>query len=144
MNELARDIVKAKVMVIKKYANGDNFKEMNESIPPSLKMIESDLKAASKSLVLAGTADQLRVEKLAAIGIRPTSAEDCPGSTDREDLRWVQRSLNKIMETALEADGSYGSNTRTAVRAFQERYGLDVDGKAGSQTKAKIRQLLCE
>lgn len=35
-------------------------------------------------------------------------------------------------------DGVFGSSTSDAVRAFQERNGLSVDGKAGSKTLAKM------
>lgn len=42
------------------------------------------------------------------------------------------------------ADGSYGPGTRDTVRAFQSKYGLQVDGIAGPKTMAKIAQLLKE
>ena len=35
-------------------------------------------------------------------------------------------------------DGSYGSGTERAVRAFQQKNGLTVDGKAGDQTLAAM------
>ena len=35
-------------------------------------------------------------------------------------------------------DGIYGSGTERAVRAFQQKYGLTVDGKAGDQTLAAM------
>ena len=35
-------------------------------------------------------------------------------------------------------DGVYGSGTERAVRAFQQKNGLTVDGKAGDQTLAAI------
>ena len=121
----------------------EDFTKTDASLSSSLQIIEPDLNTASKSLVLAGTADQLRVEKLASMGIKTTLASDCPPNIAREDLRWVQRSLNKIMHTDLTVDGQYGSGTRKVVRDFQSEFGLPVDGEAGSQTKAKIRELLC-
>jgi len=39
-------------------------------------------------------------------------------------------------------DGVFGSNTEMAVRAFQERNGLDVDGIVGPKTRAKLEELL--
>lgn len=39
-------------------------------------------------------------------------------------------------------DGIFGSNTETAVRAFQEQNGLDVDGIVGPKTRAKLEELL--
>jgi tetratricopeptide (TPR) repeat protein len=122
----------------------EDFAKDDASLSSSLRIIAPDLNTASKNLVLAGTADQLRVEKLASIGIRTTLAEDCPQNTEREDVRWVQRSLNKIMQTDLIVDGQYDNRTRKVVRDFQREFGLQVDGEAGSQTKGKIRELLCQ
>ena len=52
------------------------------------------------------------------------------------------------MQTALiqlgyqiEADGSFGRNTRAAVTAFQKDYGLKVDGLAGNQTLTMLYSL---
>lgn len=41
----------------------------------------------------------------------------------------------------MAVDGSYGSQTTTAVRNFQSAYGLTVDGVAGPQTYSKIYEL---
>lgn len=43
--------------------------------------------------------------------------------------------------TVMSVDGSYGSQTTTAVRNFQAAYGLPADGVAGPQTFAKIYEL---
>jgi len=40
------------------------------------------------------------------------------------------------------ADGSFGPGTEAAVKSFQEQYNLTVDGIAGPQTLAKIKQLV--
>jgi peptidoglycan hydrolase-like protein with peptidoglycan-binding domain len=45
----------------------------------------------------------------------------------------VQRKLG------VGADGIYGAHTAHAVRAFQKRHGLDVDGKIGPATLSKLR-----
>ena len=48
---------------------------------------------------------------------------------------WVQQALNDVgWHPPLDVDGSYGNNTKTAVAAFQESYGLTVDGLAGPLT----------
>lgn len=39
------------------------------------------------------------------------------------------------------ADGDFGSDTDKAVRAFQDDYGLVVDGKYGVKSKAKLEQI---
>ena len=68
-------------------------------------------------------------------GLRQAEAE-------KDGVRWLQESLNKILRTRLKADGITGEKTRKAVKAFQRKYGLQVDGVAGSITKAKIREVL--
>lgn len=39
------------------------------------------------------------------------------------------------------ADGSFGSRTETVVMAFQKDHGLQVDGRVGPATKAKLKEL---
>ncbi|MGM9527144.1 MAG: spore cortex-lytic enzyme [Oscillospiraceae bacterium] len=53
--------------------------------------------------------------------------------------------VSKIQETLKNqgfysgaVDGVYGSGTEQAVKAFQQAYGLSVDGKAGTQTLAAM------
>ncbi|MDC7785841.1 peptidoglycan-binding protein [Rhodoplanes sp. TEM] len=48
-----------------------------------------------------------------------------------ETVRRLQQALG------VAADGAFGAGTEKAVRAFQERNGLDVDGMAGPATLAK-------
>jgi len=55
--------------------------------------------------------------------------------------RWIQSMLNILMpdsEDLLRVDGDYGRNTAAAVRNFQAREGLEVDGDAGDITTARI------
>ena len=46
-------------------------------------------------------------------------------------VRWVQLNLNKH-GYKLDIDRSYGKKTRNAVKDFQEKYGLKVDGIVGN------------
>lgn len=62
-----------------------------------------------------------------------------------EDTAWLQRSLNVLgyATPPLDADGNYGSLTRTAVRKFQIGHGLTIDGIAGpDETIPAIRAAL--
>lgn len=57
----------------------------------------------------------------------------------RTYIKWVQRSLNKIMGTGLKVDGIAGRLTRRAVRNFQRSYGgLAVDGIVGPKTEKAL------
>ncbi len=50
----------------------------------------------------------------------------------------IQNKLKSWGYYTGEADGVYGSKTETAIRRFQEKNGLTVDGKAGPQTLAAL------
>ncbi len=58
------------------------------------------------------------------------------GATGPEVVR-LQQALTDA-GFAVSPDGQFGSNTETAVRAFQEARGLKVDGKAGADTWAAL------
>jgi len=58
------------------------------------------------------------------------------------EVKWLQDSLNKVLGTNLSVDGMFGSATREAVRHFQRRHGLQVDGVAGPITKSKLEGAL--
>src|SRR5262249_17219595 len=53
---------------------------------------------------------------------------------------WAQRSLNRILGLRLVEDGIIGTQTRSAIRSFQQRYGLTVDGIVGPQTGGALIQ----
>jgi putative chitinase len=46
-------------------------------------------------------------------------------------LAWVQDALNRLEDAGLEVDGVTGTNTKKAIRAFQTKHHLSVDGTAG-------------
>ena len=54
-----------------------------------------------------------------------------------DDVIELQNQLNKL-GYSLEADGIFGGQTETAVKDFQSKNGLDVDGIVGSVTDAEI------
>ena len=53
-------------------------------------------------------------------------------------IQWVQRSLNQIMGLQLAVDGISGTQTRSAIRSFQQQRGLAVDGIVGPQTEQAL------
>ncbi len=61
---------------------------------------------------------------------------------EEETCRGVQAELNRILPARLVVDGIYGEKTRTAMREFQQQFGLLVDGIAGPITRQKIEKLL--
>lgn len=59
-----------------------------------------------------------------------------------EQVKRLQRCLNKIINAELDVDGSFGTATHKAVKRFQKKYGLSVDGSVGPKTRAKIKELI--
>lgn len=54
----------------------------------------------------------------------------------------LQKGLKKLGFMSVNPTGYYGDITETAVRKFQKKYGLSVDGLAGKQTINKIDSLM--
>ncbi len=59
-----------------------------------------------------------------------------------ETIEWVQTALNKIEAAGLQVTGVIGDETEKAIRDFQTKNGLAVDGIAGPVTRAKLREKL--
>lgn len=53
----------------------------------------------------------------------------------------IQTMLNKVGNYGLAVDNSYGAATTKAVKDFQKKYGLIVDGNVGQQTLSKLKEL---
>ena len=65
-----------------------------------------------------------------------------PNRSSRDHIRWVQQSLNQILGLKLSTDGLMGTQTRSAIRSFQQKNGLTADGIAGPKTEAAIKAAL--
>ena len=63
-----------------------------------------------------------------------------PGDSG-SSVRRLQTALNQLGFSAGSVDGRYGAQTERAVRAFQQRYGLTVDGLAGPVTQRRLYEL---
>lgn len=65
-------------------------------------------------------------------------------SFDPDVTKWLQGSLNSLLDPSpnLVVDGLYGPKTRAAVELLQAKYGLRIDGWAGSLTQAAIASAL--
>ena len=59
-----------------------------------------------------------------------------------ESVKWLQAALNKADSASLDVDGQFGNLTQTAVKNFQRKYGLVIDGSAGPKTIGKLVDLL--
>ena len=59
-----------------------------------------------------------------------------------ESVVSLQKDLTAMGYSTNGVDGYFGDDTKAAVTAFQNAYGLDADGIAGSKTLGKINELI--
>ena len=61
-----------------------------------------------------------------------------------ETWQWLKKigCASKVSPQLLERYGIFGTNTEKAVKIFQKKYKLEVDGIVGPKTRAKIKYLL--
>ncbi|MBP1693334.1 MAG: phospholipase D/transphosphatidylase [Chloroflexi bacterium] len=71
-----------------------------------------------------------------------SSMEMETAGSDTAFVKWLQASLNKVLGLSLAVDGIAGTQTRNAIRQFQQLKGLLVDGIAGTQTVTALRAAL--
>lgn len=55
-----------------------------------------------------------------------------------DEVKTLQTMLNAVNNAGLDVDGSFGSLTETAVKAYQKVKGLTVDGVYGDATKSSL------
>ncbi len=72
----------------------------------------------------------------APAGTQPSQPE--PAEAPSEFVRWVQSCLNQVMGLRLPSDGIMDPATRSAIRGFQERHGLRIDGLVGPETERAL------
>ena len=59
-----------------------------------------------------------------------------------DDVLELQKNLNRVLNAGLQEDGDFGSNTEKAVKEFQKKYGLTVDGEYGKNSKTKMAEVI--
>ncbi len=57
----------------------------------------------------------------------------------RTQIKYLQQALIGLDFLSGSADGSYGNQTKAAVKAYQKAYGLKVDGSAGMDTLTSLK-----
>lgn len=63
------------------------------------------------------------------------------GSTQREAIRTLQKLLRAVGYKSVSVNGKYDLRSRIAVRRFQRKHKLPVDGVVGARTWAALRKV---
>ncbi|MFF2701273.1 peptidoglycan-binding protein [Streptomyces cyaneofuscatus] len=84
----------------------------------------------ARSLTADGAVGPKTWTALLSAGATPALARGSSGDA----VKRLQRSLTAALGTTVNADGSFGPTTETAVRTYQSSRGLSVDGKVGPAT----------
>lgn len=58
------------------------------------------------------------------------------------DVKELQHALNQLMGWGIAEDSKFGDETEWAVRQFQRRMGIGVDGIVGAETRAALKKAL--
>ena len=80
-------------------------------------------------------------ERLTGVKDVPYPVSDMKKGSTCDQVVKLQKCLNKIIVSDLDIDGEFGPATEKAVRSFQKKYKLEVDGIVGPKTRAKIKKL---
>jgi peptidoglycan hydrolase-like protein with peptidoglycan-binding domain len=73
-----------------------------------------------------------------AASVRAAPRKAAPDPRDRAYVAWLQGWLNQLMQPRLTVDGQIGRQAQAAVRAFQARQSLPVDGVVGPRTERAL------
>lgn len=72
----------------------------------------------------------------------PTTRKVLKKGDKGEDVKWLQWAICRAGFT-IDIDGSFGSKTENALKKAQKKWKLQVDGRCGAKTQAKIKDLYC-
>lgn len=89
--------------------------------------------------------------QIASAAIYPTSpytgtlpSKTVKKGSEGDSVKAVQRFLNWCMKSGLKVDGVCGKKTVSAIKKYQKRYKLKVDGVFGSQSKKKAKDIIAK
>lgn len=82
-----------------------------------------------------------REEEMEAETCQPASKSPQPSSKGNEQIRWLQRALNRVTQFGLAENGVPSIQTRKALQKFQADRGLRPTGTVGPKTRAVLIRL---
>ena len=69
-------------------------------------------------------------------------AQDYSLGDEADEIATIQTALKQLKLYSAGITGHYGEKTETAVKKFQKKYGLSVDGIYGQKSYAKMKSLI--
>lgn len=94
---------------------------------------------AAKGISTTGTVGPQTSKALSAAGASSKSTvSKGTSAAEKEKLKKVQDILKKMGLYKGKSDGLNGSMTKSAVKAFQQKYGMKVTGTLDKETEAKV------
>lgn len=77
-------------------------------------------------------------KKARSSGENKSDDDTCSPGDKGDAVKKLQKKLKKLGYYNMSIDGDYGNGTKTAVKAFQKKNGLNINGIANSKTIAKL------
>ena len=99
----------------------------------------------SGSHTVCGLTDGSKASKTLKLITVPKLASATPNLKKRStgtQVKYLQKDLNYTMESGLDVDGQFGLKTDAALREFQKKNKLSIDGVYGDKSRAKMKTLL--
>ena len=91
---------------------------------------------------IIGSETLKKLNEVAASAEKAAKATAAPNSNlSSSTIKQIQRKLGELGFYSGEVTGNAGNKTTAAIKAFQQKYGLNADGIAGSQTINKINSV---
>ena len=85
-----------------------------------------------------GSSEESKEEKESEEKKKSSSDNSLKKGSKGEEVKKLQKRLNAIGKYGLEEDGDFGTNTEKAVKDYQSKHGLTVDGIVGEKTWKKL------
>ena len=83
-----------------------------------------------------------RTESKYGLSSSSSSGSSSSAVTGNDDVRTMQAGLKKLGLYTGDVTGNIGTKTEAAIRAFQQKYNLTVNGKVNSATLSKLKSVL--
>jgi peptidoglycan hydrolase-like protein with peptidoglycan-binding domain len=84
--------------------------------------------------------EPVRIEKTPVTSSLSYSGTLIKQGATGEVVTWIQQQLNRHNDSLISVDGMFGGETLRAIRIFQEKHRLVIDGVVGPETWSWLAQ----